>query len=84
MSNLIGQSLGRYHILEQLGDAFWGRFAKSGMATVYEAYDACLEREMPSSYERYAVRAGRTEFLLAKDYSFLLRSSETNHEQFPR
>ena len=48
MSNLIGQSLGRYHILEQLG--------KGGVATIYKTYDTHLETDV-------AVKVIRTEVL---------------------
>jgi formylglycine-generating enzyme required for sulfatase activity/tRNA A-37 threonylcarbamoyl transferase component Bud32 len=48
MTNLIGQSLGRYHILEQLGEG--------GMATVYKAIDTRMDAEV-------AVKVIRTENL---------------------
>ena len=51
MAQLIGKSLGRYHILEQLGEG--------GMAVVYKAFDTRLETEV-------AVKVIRTENILPK------------------
>lgn len=44
MGDLIGQSIGRYHILEQLGEG--------GMATVYKAYDMRLEANVAIKFIR--------------------------------
>jgi serine/threonine-protein kinase len=41
---MIGKSVGRYHILEQIG--------QGGMATVYKAYDTRLDREVAIKFIR--------------------------------
>ena len=38
MDNLVGQNLGRYHIIEPLG--------QGGMASVFKAFDTTLERNV--------------------------------------
>ncbi|MBU4225555.1 MAG: hypothetical protein KKC71_07020 [Chloroflexi bacterium] len=42
--SLIGQSLGRYHILEHASTMLSTGLGEGGMATVYKAFDTRLER----------------------------------------
>lgn len=58
MNNLIGQNLGRYHIIEPLG--------QGGMASVFKAYDTNLERFV-------AIKIIRTDIAGGADSEFLKR-----------
>jgi len=69
MSNIIGQSLGRYHILEQLGEG--------GMATVYKAYDTRLETDV-------AVKVIRTENILPSTLERSLKRFEREAKALAR
>lgn len=61
MQYLVGHSIGRYHILEQLG--------QGGMATVYMAYDTRLERKV-------AVKLIRKEAFPAEVHDRILKRFE--------
>jgi serine/threonine protein kinase len=58
MNNLIGKNLGRYHIIEPLG--------QGGMASVFKAYDTNLERHV-------AIKIIRTDIDGGTDSEFLKR-----------
>ena len=74
MTDLTGHSLGRYHILEQLGEG--------GMATVYKAYDTRLERDVAVKViRRGAFPADHLEQILKRferESKALARLSHTN------
>jgi len=53
MFNIVGKSLGRYHVVEQLGEG--------GMATVFKAYDSSLERYV-------AIKVIRTEIVTDQEF----------------
>ena len=69
MSNLINYTIGRYHILEQLG--------QGGMATVYKAYDTRLEREV-------ALKIIRKEAFPAETHDRILRRFEREAKALAR
>ena len=69
MANLLGQTLGRYHILEQLGEG--------GMAVVYQAYDTRLETDV-------AVKVIRTENILPSVLEKALKRFEREAKSLAR
>jgi serine/threonine-protein kinase len=69
MSGLIGQEFGRYKILELLGEG--------GMATVYKAYDARLEREV-------AIKVIRREAFPPEEMEMLLKRFEREAKMLAR
>src|SRR5512138_1959636 len=69
MSSMIGQSLGRYRILEQLGEG--------GMATVYKAYDTRLDTDV-------AVKVIRTDTLPQNAVERALRRFEREAKALAR
>ena len=69
MSSLIGQSLGRYHILEPLGE--------DGMAIVYKAFDTRLETDV-------AVKVIRTEKFMPEALARALKRFEREAKALAR
>ncbi|MBK9208189.1 MAG: serine/threonine protein kinase [Anaerolineales bacterium] len=69
MAGLIGQSFGRYEILELLGEG--------GMATVYKAYDTRLEREV-------AIKVIRRDAFPQDDMEMLLKRFEREAKSLGR
>ena len=61
MTTLVGQNIGRYHIVEQLG--------QGGMAVVYKAFDTRLERDV-------AIKVIRTEMILPAQLQQMLKRFE--------